>query len=197
MDQYNFDYSFKHSREGCTIKKWSKNYTCRLGLFKTIKFYFMKRVIVVLLLLASTSLNILLANDGGVYVTPQAKRTLAREFPGAKFDHWEALKDDNMYVVRFVYNEQALLAYISEEGSMIATIRSSTRESLPFMVNEMISRRYRDFSISKIEEIVTPGDVSYLFWVENNSKSILLRVYSNGNVHEIRKEKRKAANPSY
>jgi hypothetical protein len=155
----------------------------------------MKKIIVAMLLLAGTSLNFILANDDGIYITPQAKRTMEREFPGARFAHWEALKDDDMYIVRFVYHDQSMLAYISEEGTMVATVRSSNRESLPFMVNDMIGRRYKEFSVSKIEEIVTPGDVSYLFWVENDKKSILLRVYSNGNVQEIKKEKRKAAIP--
>jgi hypothetical protein len=131
------------------------------------------------------------------YVTPQAKKTLEKQFPGALYTHWEALKDDNMYLVRFVYNEKAQVAYITEEGTMVATIRSSNKESLPFMINETIGKRYSEFTIDKVEEMATPGDVSYLFWVQNKYKRILLRIYSDGSIHEIRKEKRKATVPGF
>jgi hypothetical protein len=153
----------------------------------------MKRMIVMMLLIASTAVNVVLAT-GDDNISWKAKKTFERKFPGALFAQWSELKETEMYAVRFVYNDQALLAYIDPEGAMIATVRNSDKIYLPFAVNESIKEKYKGFDISKsVEELITTSDVSYVCWVENDKKRILIRVYSNGTSYEIKKEKRKAA----
>ena len=154
----------------------------------------MKRMMLILLLMVSIPAARLMAGTNDE-ITTMARRTFEKEFTEAQSVKWDKLKDVNMYTVRFIYREQALVAWIDEDGALAATVRSWNRENLPFMVSATIARRYKDFTVTKVEELATPIDVSYLFYVENEKSRIVVRIYGNGGYYEINKEKRKAAAP--
>jgi hypothetical protein len=83
------------------------------------------------------------------------------------------------------------------DDESICLVRNGNKENVPFMVNKTIDKKYKDFTVSKVEELVTPADLSYLFSVENEKLRILLRVYSNGVSYEIKKKKEKLLLPLF
>ena len=149
----------------------------------------MKRIIIMLVVFASIANTVIAAGDDRV--TAVAKKSFEKEFPGAQFPKWQKLDHTDTYIVRFVYNEQALLSYINEEGVVLATVRNLDKERLPFMVNETIAKKFGQYRIDRIEELTTASDVSYLFSLENVKSKIYLRVYNNGSFYELKKEKKK------
>jgi hypothetical protein len=154
-----------------------------------LKVYFMKKIIVVLVMLTSVAANTAFGADD--YVTPVARKTFNKEFPMASYVKWDKIDNSDVYQVRFVYNNQSLLSFIHEDGSVLATARNIDRNNLPFMVNETISKKYSEFTIVQIEELSTASEVSYFFTIENEKSRIYLRVFNNGSSSEVKKEKKK------
>lgn len=147
-------------------------------------------IIVMMAFMLSAAGNFVSANDG-TYVSAHVKRTFVREFPGAIFEKWDKLENENIYIVRFVYKDEALLSYIDDEGELIATVRMIEPKALPFVVSETLARKYKGYTISKVEEFITRSDVSYVFVLSGERSKVFVRIYSSGSSYEIRKEKRK------
>lgn len=151
----------------------------------------MKKIIVMMALLVSAAGNLVFATDGD-NVSKLVKQTFTREFPGAEFEKWKRLDNEGINIVRFVYKEKALLSYINDDGELLATVRQVQVESLPFLVSETLSKKYKGYRITKVEEFSTSNDVSYLFSLSNERTNVIVRIYSSGIYYQIRKEKRKA-----
>lgn len=148
----------------------------------------MKKMITILVLLVSV-----VANAGDEYVPQAARKNFEKEFPSAVYAKWEKVAYSELYQVRFVYNDQSLLAFVHSDGTVMATARNIGKEGLPFMVNETIAKKFSDFSIIQIEELSTATEVSYFFTLENKHVKKYLRVFNNGNFNELKKEKKKIA----
>ena len=149
----------------------------------------MKKILVALVMLVSLGGSTAIAADD--YITPVALKTFKKEFPQASFVKWEKINYSDVYQVRFVYNNQSLLTFIHEDGSVLATARNIDKANLPFMVNETINKRYSDFRVVQIEELTTASEVSYFFTLENDRTNMYLRVYNNGSSSEIKKSKKR------
>jgi hypothetical protein len=152
----------------------------------------MKKIIVMMALLLSAAGNIVFAIDDNK-ISAHVKRTFVREFPGASFERWDKLENEGLYIVRFVYKEEALLSYIDDDGELVATVRLIEPKILPFVVSETLARKYKGYRISKAEEFITKNDVSYLFTLSSERTEVYVRIYSSGSNYEIKKRKRKPA----
>jgi hypothetical protein len=125
-------------------------------------------------------------------VTAMAKRNFEKEFPGALYVKWEKLERTDACMVRFVYNDQALLSYFNDDGNMIATIRNVEKQNLPFRISETLFKKYKDYKVLRIEELIMGSDVSYLAELENEKSKLHVRLYNSGMSHEMKKEKKKS-----
>ena len=124
-------------------------------------------------------------------ITAMAKRNFEKEFPGAIYVKWEKLERTDACMVRFVYNDQALLSYFNDDGNIIATIRIVEKQNLPFRISETLYKKYNDYKVLKIEELIIGTDVSYLAELENEKVKLHVRLYNSGASYEMKKEKRK------
>ncbi|HEX7902298.1 MAG TPA: hypothetical protein VF487_00365 [Chitinophagaceae bacterium] len=148
----------------------------------------MKKIVIILTLFISMAGQLVMAADDEK-VTRAAQKAFEKEFPGALSPKWEKLQDTDTYLVRFVYNSGGMIAYINNDGAMLATARIVEKENLPFRVNEKMARKYPGFRINKIEELSTATDVSYLLTIENIKERISLQAYGNGIFYRLKKEK--------
>ena len=123
-------------------------------------------------------------------VTPGAKKTFEREFPQAQYAKWERLSNTDVYMVRFVYNDQALLSYIDEKGEMVATARNIEKDNLPFMINEILSRKLSNYKIVQIEELTTATETSYFATLDNEKSTTYVRLFNNGTFSIIKKDRK-------
>ena len=150
----------------------------------------MKRVITIMAFAAELFAQPVMANDD-VSISEKARRNFEKEFPGAIYVKWEKIDNTDTYIVRYVYNDQALLSYINDEGSLLATARQVERKSLPLMVNMTLDRRFGSYSILSIEELSMDSNLSYIVTMENEKQLVKIRVNSSGSYYELRKEKKK------
>lgn len=148
----------------------------------------MKKLICIAILLLNIMGIMAVANDPND-INPIAKRAFDKIFPQAQYPTWRAVSNENIYFVRFVNNSQPYIAYLDGEGVLLATLRSVTRDQLPFPSQRTLNDRYSDFEVRDIVEMMVHQTLSYLVTVSNEKSRIQLRVYGNGETHEIKKEK--------
>lgn len=148
-----------------------------------------KMIVIAVLVMGLVGGKVFAAGDEKV--SRHAMETLNKEFPDAEFTKWEKVKNSDVYSARFVYDSQAIVAYINEGGTLIATVRFVKNENLPYRVSQVIRDKYSDQQILKIEELTMDGSLSYIFTIEKNGATTVLRVYHDGAVQKIREEKRK------
>lgn len=113
-------------------------------------------------------------------ISPQAKYSFQKEYPGAKYASWGCIKDENIYAVRFIYSNQAITAYYNEEGYRIAFARIVNPVALPSKVKERINGLYRADEIKSIQELVTYNKTCYFFEIEQNGIKRSIGIFSNG-----------------
>jgi hypothetical protein len=104
------------------VQQWRQQHICVVKVIKPVKFYFMKKMIVTLVVVMSLIGGKAFA-AGEENVTRRAKETFKKEFPTAAFAKWEEIGSSDVYAVRFVFEEQGFIAYINARGSMIASAR--------------------------------------------------------------------------
>ena len=150
----------------------------------------MKRIIAVLLLVATLATVNAFAT-GGDGVSPRARKIFEKEFPQASYAKWEKINNTELYQVRFVYRDQALLSFIHEDGTVLGTARNIQVNSLPFLANETLNKKFAGYSVLQVEELTTPSGVSYFVIIENEKAKLNLRVFNNGSYTELKKTKKK------
>lgn len=144
----------------------------------------------IMTLLAALTVQLAWAGDEE-RITVMAKRNFEKEFPGAIYVKWEKLERTDVCMVRFVYNDQALLSYFNDDGNMIATIRNVEKQNLPFRISETLLKKYNEYKVLRIEELIMGSDVSYLVALENEKAKLQVRLYISGASSEMKKEKKK------
>ena len=149
----------------------------------------MKKIIIIMLLSVGIGTNALFAS-GDDDVTTVAKKTFEKEFPTALYAKWEKVKNSDVYMVRFVYNDQALLSYINERGEMVATARNIEKAQLPFMINEILRKKLAVYKIIQIEELTTASETSYFATLENEKSITYVRLFNSGTFAVIKKDRK-------
>ncbi|HEX6190990.1 MAG TPA: hypothetical protein VFZ42_01445 [Chitinophagaceae bacterium] len=149
----------------------------------------MKKILLIMFLTIGIGTSAVFASDNEE-VTPGAKRTFEKEFPSAQYAKWEKISNSDVYMVRFVYNNQALLSYIDEKGDMVATARNVYKEQLPFMINQTLDKKLSGFKVIQLEELTTATETSYFATLENDKSINYVRVLNNGSFSVIKKMKK-------
>ena len=149
----------------------------------------MKKMMIIMLLTVGMGANAVFAS-GDDDVTTVAKKTFEKEFPSALYVKWEKVNNSDVYMVRFVYNDQALLSYINERGEMVATARTIDKTQLPFMINEILRKKLSVYKVVQIEELTTASETSYFATLEDVKAITYVRLYSNGTFAVIKKDRK-------
>ncbi len=128
------------------------------------------------------------AFTAGLYdATQQAKESFKKQYPDAVYAKWETLEDDNTYAVRFVQNNQSLVAYYMEDGSAIGFARVITIDKLPLKVKGAIENVFMDCKILVIQELVLQDKHLFYFDVINKEEKLFVGIYSNGKIKQKKK----------
>ncbi len=117
--------------------------------------------------------------------TPQAKESFKNEYPDALYSKWETLQEGNVYAVRFVYNNQSLVAYYNEEGAAIGLARITSIDKLPAKVKKIITDNYPVSEVLNIQELIIEGKSSFYFDIASNNAKFFIHVSGMGKVKSV------------
>lgn len=126
-------------------------------------------------------------------VESRIKEAFRKKFPAAAFESWSQVMSADLYLVRFINNNEGMLAYVDETAEVVATVRAVSLQMLPFTVIQVLQQKYHSFSALDAMEMVLHGELYYLVNLENEKSRISVKVGANGDCYEVNREKRSPA----
>jgi hypothetical protein len=126
----------------------------------------------------------------GDKVSPRIQASLEKEFTGARYIVWESLEKENIYMARFVYNNEQLNAFFDQQGTLLATGRLITQAALPLMVSKTLNSNYAGYEFKDATEYTRDGETSYLVNLENQKHKLVLQIYGGGSAYVVKKTKK-------
>ncbi len=149
----------------------------------------MKRILLVITLLVNTiGVSLKAANEPGI--DKHILQSFRRYFPSAESESWQVIKNEGIYLVRFVYQSQSVVAYLSQDGSLMATARTTHLPALPMPVSRKISQQYASYSVTEAVEMMLFDELGYLLTLENDKQIVSLWVYPSGEERTIKKTRK-------
>ena len=123
-------------------------------------------------------------------VNQQVLAAFEKEFSTATNVSWEQLKDADIYHASFIYANEIMEAYYTEEGDLIAAARHIAPEKLPLLVSKSIRENYCHYQFKQASEYMSAETTSYIVSLENEKASLLVRIYNNGNAEVLKRSKK-------
>jgi len=123
-----------------------------------------------------------------VKVNDKIQSAFRKEFVSAFNPSWESL-GSGIFHVCFLLSGQVMDAYFNEEGELVSIGRYVSIDQLPILVNKTIQDRFPGSELKQIHELVIENETSYLVTIEKGQKTIIARVFTNGESQVIRKIK--------
>ena len=117
------------------------------------------------------------------------KESFNKQFPQAQYQVWQTMSQHDLYLVRFVNKDEGVVAYLDQQGAIIATARTTQVDKLPSTVKQVLENRYSNAEVTEVLELVLEGDLNYVIKLENNKARFTIKVTGNGDSREINKEK--------
>ncbi|MBC7850557.1 MAG: hypothetical protein H7Y31_12525 [Chitinophagaceae bacterium] len=156
----------------------------------------MKQILVAAALLLSTFFTMANSSNEPIKdnVNPHIKQEFNKKFPSAQYTVWSNMSSEGLYIVRFVYHAETMIAYVDVDGGIIATARTIAIDKLPFTVNQTLIDEYSGFETRESMELVLHGELNYLFVVENAKVKLTVLINGSGMAREMKKEKVKTVN---
>ena len=111
----------------------------------------MKKILSLVLFFAVTAS--IFASEGTT-VDSKIEKALLKSFAGAKHITWQTISGEKIHQATFIYNEQRLNAFFDADGTLLATGRSISENTLPLLVSRKISEKFESFDIKDITEYV-------------------------------------------
>lgn len=119
-------------------------------------------------------------------VKKRVEHSFQSEFPGAIHASWSKIENKDLYAVRFVFNEEARMAYYDADGNCLAVVKGVREEELPTQVRKEITGIINNSDITTFEEINRQGEISYLLQCRSKGEVKAYHVSNNGNITEIK-----------
>jgi hypothetical protein len=148
----------------------------------------MKKMFLLTVLLVSLFSSSVLAGDDEK-ISKNAKAAFEKAFPDAEFVSWNKIKKYDLYLVRFVQYQEPTIAYVDERGDIAGVARNASTDELPLSIQKTMKRKYPVSEVRSIDELTIDDEPSYLFTIDQQKTRFYVRVYSNGIVEELKKEK--------
>lgn len=115
------------------------------------------------------------------------KQALTRQFSQAKDVEWTTVSKDGVYQAKFIYNNETLQAFFTEEGEFLGTTRQISKTQLPILVVSALEKQYADYRVATVFEYSKPDGLAYYITVVNTGGGMVLRAAGNGEISVFKK----------
>ncbi|HUR11871.1 MAG TPA: hypothetical protein VM012_10905 [Flavitalea sp.] len=126
---------------------------------------------------------------GEEVVTFRIRESLKKEFSTAQDVRWQQIKNENIFLAQFIYNNERLCAFFDENGQLLVVSRAISAASLPLLVTKKISSKYKDYTLQEVLEYVNGGDTSYLLQLVKGNVRVIVQAFPEGNIQIFKTER--------
>src|SRR3982751_339157 len=113
----------------------------------------MKKLLVIILILTVAIINTQ-ARDVKP-VSENIKKSLSKEFTTATNIQWSYVDDKEVYRATFEFDGRELNAYFTQEGDFIGTSRYISRQQMPVVITQQLTKKYPNSVVRTIIEHTT------------------------------------------
>ena len=145
------------------------------------------------LMLLMISLQAVIAQQ--IIPTTKANESLNRHFENASNINW--MKSNAIYCATFSYQKESWIAFIDNDGNLVAKGRRISQSQLPLLVQsgliplkQSFEKKMGALSAGCIYEMVKSGTTEYFIPLENDNHYLALKSYSDGNIVVASKRKK-------
>jgi hypothetical protein len=131
----------------------------------------MKLLMISIALFLSTFSTSAFAKDGEV--SPVVLQSFQSQFTTATQVDWSVSK--NFYKAQFVLNNQHVVAFYNNEGTLIGLTRNITSVQLPVSLQADLKKDYDQYWISDLFELNNEEGTSYYVTLENADNKVVLK----------------------
>ena len=150
----------------------------------------MKKSFIGLVILLTLSTSALRANSNEP-VSAKVLASFQKEFSMAANVSWTPEKDKNLYHAKFLYNNETMEAFFNSDGALLAIARLISERQLPMLITKALAIDYSNYAIRQVVEVTNEGETSYVVNLYDNSETIVLKCFSNGDSQRIKRIKNK------
>jgi len=126
---------------------------------------------------------------GEIKIDKKVEKAFEQEFVGAANVKWSTF--DDYIKVDFSLNDVSLIAVYSFSGDQLAVIRNIQFSTLPLALQLKKKKRYDDYWVSQLFEVINEEGTHYYLTVENANESIRFVSHESGNWEMIGKDRKK------
>lgn len=126
---------------------------------------------------------------GEITIDKRVQKAFEHEFVGAANVKWSTF--DDYIKVDFSLNDVSLIAVYNYSGDKLAVIRNIQFSVLPLALQFKKQKRYDDYWVSQLFEVVNEAGTHYYLTVENANETIRLVSHESCNWEMIGKEEKK------
>jgi hypothetical protein len=119
------------------------------------------------------------------------KEAFAREFAGIKEVKWKPLGQEDIYEASFIFKNEELHAYFSEEGVFLGTTRQISRSQLPILVTMALENKYGYAKIATVFEYSMINDLAYYITLYSEKGSLIVKAAGSGQLTVYKRIKQK------
>lgn len=150
----------------------------------------MKKNLIGLVILLTLSTSALRANGNGP-ISAKVLASFQKEFALAANVSWSMEKDKNLFHAKFLYNDETMEAFFSEDGSLLAIARLISKRQLPILITKALMADYSNYAIRQVVEFTNEGETSYILNLYGANETIMLKCFPNGEFQRIKRIKNK------
>ncbi len=140
----------------------------------------MKKIILSLTIAAVLTASSLATYAADKYPNVIVKQAFTREFAQIKDVEWTSVSKEGVYQAKFIFNNENLQAFFTEDGEFLGTTRQITKSQLPILVVTELEKQYADARVVTIFEYSKKDGTAYYITITGNKGAMILKAAGNG-----------------
>lgn len=117
------------------------------------------------------------------------KEAFAKEFTSIKEVKWDENSNEGLYIANFIFNNESLQAYFSEEGEFLGTTRKVSGNQFPILVTKALDDQYPNAKVISAFEYNNPTGLSYYITVSTKKGTLVLKATGSGDLTVYQRQK--------
>ena len=110
----------------------------------------------------------------------KVKQAFISEFTQVKDVEWTAMNNQGVYQAKFIFNNETLQAFFTEEGEFLGTTRQITKSQLPILVASGLEKQYADSRVITIFEYSKKDGLDYYITLATAKGAVIVKANANG-----------------
>lgn len=115
------------------------------------------------------------------------RQAFTKEFAQIKDVQWTTLSKEGVYEAKFIFNNEDLQAFFSEEGDFLGTTRQIQKSQLPIVVVTELEKQYAGVRVATIFEYSKKDGLAYYITLASDKGAMVVKANGNGELSVYKK----------